>query len=76
MARPVVAAQLCVQALDAAAGDGLMAADNVEDYVREIGSLLASPDKAEQFGLAARRCVLDRFTWEAHLSRLDRHLLA
>ena len=76
MARPVVAAQPCVQALDAAAGDGLMAADNVEDYVREIDSLLASPDKADQFGLAARRCVLDRFTWEAHLSRLDRHLLA
>ena len=74
MARPVVAAQPCVWALDGGPGDGLRAADNAAEYVREINSLLASPDEAEQLGLAARRCVLGRFSWEAHLSRLDRHL--
>jgi sugar transferase (PEP-CTERM/EpsH1 system associated) len=74
MARPVVAAQTCVEAIDARPGIDLIGAELAEDYVQAIEALLARPERALALGAAARECVLAAYSWEAHLSRIDRQL--
>ena len=76
MARPVVAARSCVQAIDAKAGEELVPAETPEDYVREVDSLLQSAQRAAAVGQAGRLRVLQSYSWDAHLSRIDRHLNA
>ena len=74
MARPVIASRACVDALEAGHAQGLIAADEARDYRREIDALLRTPESAAHLGSAARGCVQQRFTWDAHLARLDRSL--
>jgi sugar transferase (PEP-CTERM/EpsH1 system associated) len=76
MARPVVAARSCVEAITAEAGQGLIAADSAEDYARELTGLLADAQRAAALGRAGRDCVLSRYSWDAHLSGIDRYLAA
>ncbi len=74
MGRPVVAATACTEALAAGPDEGLLPAADTPDYLRHIESLLKAPDEAKRLGQAARRCVLARFGWAAHLSRLEPYL--
>ncbi|MDN3920450.1 TIGR03087 family PEP-CTERM/XrtA system glycosyltransferase [Roseateles violae] len=74
MARPVVAAASCVQAISAEPGTELLAAESAEDYVRELGGLLDDAGRAARIGTAGRSRVLAGYSWDAHLAGLDRHL--
>jgi sugar transferase (PEP-CTERM/EpsH1 system associated) len=74
MARPVVAAASCAEALGAGQAQGVLPAQEAADYVAAVGALLEAPERAAQMGQAARACVLSRFAWDAHLARLDRYL--
>lgn len=74
MAQPVVVARGCGEAVDAVPGTDLVLADDVKDYVEQVSALLASPEKRSQIGSAARQRVLRRYSWDAHLSIIDRHL--
>lgn len=74
MARTVVAAQPCVEAIDAVPGKEIVAATTVDDYVRSIDELLEAPDKASAIGEAARRRIKENYSWEAHMSGIDRYL--
>jgi polysaccharide biosynthesis protein PslH len=74
MARPVVAATACVDALSAEAGAEILPAAEADDYVRNIDALLASPDRAAAIGTAGRQRVLTSYAWQAHLTRLDEAL--
>lgn len=74
MGLPVVASQECAGAIDAVPGRDFMTAGTVEDYLRQIESLLQSPENAFDMGRAARRRVLARYSWDAHLSSIDRYL--
>ncbi len=74
MARPVVAAQSCVEAIDALAGTELISALSVQDFVDEISALLAAPAQATAMGIAGRQRVVQSYSWQAHLSRIDAHL--
>ena len=76
MARPVVAAGTCVRAITADVQAGLQPAETESDYVERLGALLAEPQAADAAGLGARDFVLGAYSWDAHLSRLDRHLEA
>jgi sugar transferase (PEP-CTERM/EpsH1 system associated) len=76
MERPVVAAATCVEALHAEAGSEILPAGVAEDYVRAIDGLLQAPGRACAVGLAARRRVLESYSWRAHLALIDRHLPA
>ena len=75
MARPVVCAQACLEAIDAEPGRELVGAAEVADFQREVAALLQAPAKGEAIGRAARERVLKSYSWQAHLSGLDRHLL-
>jgi polysaccharide biosynthesis protein PslH len=74
MGLPVVASQESAGSVDAVAGWDFLTARTVEDYQREIESLLLAPDRAAAIGKAARKQVLARYSWDAHLSVIDRHL--
>ena len=74
MGRPVVAAQNCVAAIDVTEGVELIAAGTADEYVTAIQKLLQQPQHSHAVGLAGRRCVRQRFSWDAHLAGIDRYL--
>jgi polysaccharide biosynthesis protein PslH len=74
MARPVVAASTCVQAIDARDGEHLVAAEEAADYVRAVSELLQDASRAKAIGDAGRACVLAAYDWDARLSSIDHHL--
>jgi len=74
MARPVVAASNCADAIDANPGEHLQSAQSVDDYVRHIDGLLRSPHTALAMGESARERVASRYSWAAQLAALDPYL--
>jgi glycosyltransferase involved in cell wall biosynthesis len=74
MARPVVAAAVCAEAIDARVGEHLAAAAEPADYVHEIQALLRDPQAAAALGRAGRERVLQAYDWDAQLRPLDRHI--
>ena len=74
MARPVVAASSCVQAIDAVEGQDLIGAEQAEDYVHQLLRVLQSTELAFEVGKAGRVRVLAAYSWTAHLSGIDRYL--
>ena len=74
MARPVVAAQDCVGAIEAQHGQELIAATTARDYMQAIYTLLSQPERAARVGAAGRQCVVQRYSWDAHLAGIDRYL--
>ncbi len=71
MARPVVAADTCVGAIDAVPGTDLLPAATAADYVAHIEALLADAPRADAIGRAGREAVLRRYNWTARLAPLD-----
>jgi sugar transferase (PEP-CTERM/EpsH1 system associated) len=74
MACPVVAAASCIEAIGAESGREVLAAKDVSDYLAAINRLLSQPEESTSHAAAARTFVVDRYSWEAHLSKIDRHL--
>jgi len=76
MARPVVAAAACVEAMHALPGRDLLAATHPAEWQQAIDRLLDEPAQAQSLGVAARRCVVEQYSWAAHLTVVDRALAA
>ena len=74
MGMPVVASQECAGAVDAVPERDFLTAGTVADYQLQIETLLQSPERATAMGKAARQQVLARYSWDAHLSVIDRYL--
>jgi glycosyltransferase involved in cell wall biosynthesis len=74
MARPVVAASSCVDAIDACPGEDVLSAQGVDDYVRHIDGLLRDPQHALAVGRSARERVVSLYSWTAQLAALDQYL--
>lgn len=74
MARPVVASAACAGAIDAELGNEILSAESADDFVAAIARLLGDAEQASVVGARARRRVLERYSWEAHLSGIDRYL--
>lgn len=74
MARPVVATQSCVDAIDAHTGSELIAAGDTNDFVDKIDALLKAPARAASVGQAGRQRVVNSYSWAAHLAGIDRYL--
>ncbi|MFT3717879.1 TIGR03087 family PEP-CTERM/XrtA system glycosyltransferase [Pseudorhodoferax sp.] len=74
MAKAVVATAECAQAIGARAGVEMFPASDAADFVAQVHGLLADPARVATVGVAARAKVLDSFSWDAHLSGIDRHL--
>jgi len=76
MARPVVAARTCTDAIDARPGRDLLAAETAAQYVDAIDGLLADPARAHGIGQAGRCRVLEAYSWRAHLGAFERFIPA
>lgn len=76
MGRPVVASAECAGGIDAERGSEFAVAAEASDYVERIVGLLGDRTRAEAMGAAARRRVLERYSWDARLSQIDRWLPA
>jgi glycosyltransferase involved in cell wall biosynthesis len=76
MARPVVAAAPCVEAITAEPGQHLLSAADGAAFVSAIEALLANPAQADAIGRAGREQVLAAYGWDARLRVLDQHLEA
>ena len=74
MARPVVAAASCVQAIRVEEGVELLGADTAADYQQQIFRLLSAPELAERMGRAGRERVTLSYSWDAHLTGIDRYI--
>ena len=71
MARPVVAASTCVEAIDAIPGEHLEAAADIGAYINTVDALLRDRRRADDLGHAARQRVIELFSWPAQLAQLD-----
>lgn len=76
MARPVVAATVCTEAIDATPGRHLLAADEPAEYVHALNTLLNAPAQAQAMGQAGRLQVEQAYGWDGQLAALDAHLAA
>ena len=69
MARPVVASAAAAQGIDH--GDTIRVGATVGEIAEAVTQLLADPRKAAELGIAARKHVQERYSWEARLAPLD-----
>lgn len=74
MARPVIAARSCVEALDVRAGAEIFSAESADDFVTQIIALLRTPERLASVGTAGRCRVLKTYSWDAHLAVIDQYL--
>jgi sugar transferase (PEP-CTERM/EpsH1 system associated) len=74
MARPVIAAKSCVDALAVREGDEIFAAESAEDFITQINALLQTPERLASVGFAGRQCILKNYSWDAHLAVIDPYL--
>ena len=74
IAQPVVTVSSCAEAIGAGTDDGLFCADTPEDFAQAVESLLAAPSTGRYLGEQARGHVLEHFSWDAHLSGIDRFI--
>ena len=71
MARPVVVSADSATGLAARPGQDFEIARDGDDTVRHVLALLADPARRSAMGTAARTCVVDYYSWQAHLAQLD-----
>ena len=74
MGVPVVSSQECSTAIDALPGRDFLTAGSAAEFVSQVEWVLAEPERAAGVGTAARQRVLERYSWDAHLSIIDRYL--
>jgi glycosyltransferase involved in cell wall biosynthesis len=74
MERPVIASTDCAAAVDAVLGQELLTANTPDDYLQAINTCLENPEKSTTIGQAARQRVIERYSWKAHMSGIDRYI--
>lgn len=72
MARPAVTTPDCAAALELRDGEAVRAAGDVPSFTRAVVDLLDDEAGRRRLGDEARDVVLDRFSWEAGVARLER----
>lgn len=75
MARPVVVSAEAAVGLAARASEHCEIARGADEMVKCTVGLLADPDRRNLMGRAARVCVVERYSWRAHLRLFDKTLL-
>jgi sugar transferase (PEP-CTERM/EpsH1 system associated) len=74
MELPVIASSECAAAVDAVFGQELLTASAPEDYITSINTLLGDQIQSIAIGQAARKRVIERYSWSAHMSGIDCYL--
>ncbi|MDP3537310.1 MAG: TIGR03087 family PEP-CTERM/XrtA system glycosyltransferase [Azonexus sp.] len=74
MERPVIATADCAAPVDADKNTELLTATTAGEFIAAIESQLTDQASASAIGQAARARVIARYSWEAHMSQIDRYL--
>ena len=74
MGKAVVVTEACAQGIDARIGRDLASAAAAQDFAERVEALVRDPQQAAAMGAAARACVVAKYSWNAQLGRIDRHL--
>lgn len=74
MERPVIATAGCAEPVDADKQSELLTASQPAEFIDKIEAQLRDPETATRIGQAARARVIARYSWEAHMSVIDRYL--
>src|SRR5574343_1932698 len=74
MAKPVIASTECAAAVEAEFGQELLTATPPAEFLAEIDKLLQDAERCIRVGKAARHRVQSRYSWDAHLSGMDRYI--
>lgn len=71
MQKPVIASTQAMEGIRAISGEELLVAENAEVFIQHIFTLLDTNSRCLMVGQAARKRVLQDYTWPANLSRID-----
>ncbi len=71
MGKAVVATEAAFSGIDAVPGRDLLVEDSAEAFAAAIDSLIHDPKRADACGAAARRRVVEGYSWASQLSKLD-----
>lgn len=74
MERPVIAQMECAAAVDAKIGTELISAASADEFVIRIQEQFKDTTLGNEIGKAARIRVIARYSWDAHMSGVDRYL--
>ncbi len=74
MERPVIASDECAAAVDAIFGQELLTSNTPADYIQTITKCLENPLASSALGQAARKRVIERYSWKAHMSGIDPYI--
>lgn len=74
MGLPVIASRECATPIDAVPERDFLTAGSIDDFIAQVSALLREPARAAAIGGAGRKRVVERYSWDAHLSTIDRHI--
>jgi glycosyltransferase involved in cell wall biosynthesis len=67
MELPVIATSISAEGINAIPKDGLLVADNTEDYANLILKLIRNPKLAREYGKSARKFIENNYTWKKNV---------
>jgi glycosyltransferase involved in cell wall biosynthesis len=70
-ATAVVSTTLGAEGLEARDGENLLLADSAPAFAEAVSKLLASPEDRQGLGMAGRRLLENRYTWDAAWRKID-----
>ena len=71
MAKPVVASAAAAEGIDAQHEEHFQVAQNIDEEISQVCSLLADPGGAKRLGARARSHVVAQYGWDRQLALLD-----
>ena len=74
MKQTVIASAECAAAVKAEIGKELFAAGSALEFIKLVSQLLANSEQRQIIGCTARHRVLADYSWDAHLSAIDRYI--
>jgi len=71
MAKPVVATPAAFEGIAAKPGEQLFVESEPDAFADRVLELADQPLRARAVGMAARQCIVERFSWDSNLAMLD-----
>ncbi len=71
-AKAVVSTRIGAEGIDVVDGESALLADDPEVFAAHVESVLADADLAKRLGASARKLAVDRYSWPALVSGLER----
>jgi len=75
MEKPIVAYPEAVEGIEGANEKNISVAENRQDFINRVQSLLNSPEQRAEIGKEARSLVLEYYSWKSRASELEDLLL-